>query len=109
MVYKVVLIFDLVEGMADEELKRSQEENSFPNLLAQQPGFVSYELVKINESKTLSIQTWATEQAWWAALGAAREQSERIANDPARENILVSRDFLGGWVQAQRSPTTASV
>ena len=103
MVYKVVLLFDLVEGMADEELKRSQEENSFPNLLAQQPGFVSYELVKVNESKTMSIQTWATEQAWWAALAAAREQSESLSDDQPRENILVSRDFLGGWVQAQHS------
>jgi len=55
--YKVVLVFNLQEGRAEEELKRSKEENSFPNLLAKQPGFIEMELVKINEEKTMSIQT----------------------------------------------------
>ena len=103
MSYKVVLVFDLVEGLADEELRRSQEEDSFPNLLAAQPGFREFELVKVNESKTLSIQTWETEKDWWQALETVRQQAASTAADPPRENILISRDFLGGWVKAHRA------
>ena len=56
--YKVILTFNLKGSQADEELKRSNEKDSFPNMLAQQPGFIELELVRVNESKTLSIQTW---------------------------------------------------
>lgn len=98
--YKVVLVFHLQQGKADEELRRSKEANSFPNLLARQPGFVALELVKVNEEKTMSVQTWQTEKDWWTALEAVKQLSGRLAADLSRENILISRDFLGGNIHA---------
>ena len=97
--YKVVLIFNLQEGKADEELNRSKMENSFPNLLAKQPGFIELELVKINEEKTMSIQTWKREKDWWAALEAVKKLNENLPRTENRENILISRDFLNGYIK----------
>ena len=97
--YKVVLVFNLTKGSADEELKRSNEETSFPNMLAKQHGFIEMELVKINEEKTMSIQTWKTEKDWWAALETVKKQS---AQDGTRENILVSREFLNGYIKVHK-------
>jgi heme-degrading monooxygenase HmoA len=99
--YKVVLIFNLTKGSADEELRRSQEENSFPDLLSKQPGFVQMELVKVNDEKTLSIQTWKTEKYWWQALETVKQQ-QAATGTQSRENILVSREFLNGSVQVYK-------
>ena len=96
--YKVVLVFNLKAGAADEELRRSSEPTSFPSRLATQPGFLSLELVRVSEERTLSIQTWESEASWWRALEAvkaAEGQSER-------ESLLVSREFYGGPVMARR-------
>jgi len=100
--YKVVLIFNLQQGKADEELYRSKEETSFPNLLAKQPGFIELELVKINDEKTMSIQTWQTEKDWWNALEAVKKTNESLVADSNRENILISRDFLNGYIQVHK-------
>ena len=97
--YKVVLVFNLTKGSADEELKRSLEENSFPNLLSKQTGFIDLELVKINDEKTMSIQTWETEKHWWTALETVKNLREKLDAANTRENILVSRDFLNGYVK----------
>lgn len=96
--YKVILIFNLKDGQADEELKRSSEANSFPNMLAQQPGFIELELVKVDASKTMSIQTWETERDWWNALGAVKQIQSEMPDKQHRETILESRDFIGGQV-----------
>ena len=103
--YKVVLVFNLTSGSANEELRRSAQDHSFPNLLARQPGFVALELVKISEDKTMSAQTWETERHWWSALENVKQLSENGPVDQARENILVSRDFLGGTVVSHLSAT----
>ncbi|MCB0644521.1 MAG: hypothetical protein KDC44_22910 [Phaeodactylibacter sp.] len=100
--YKVVLVFNLTAGSADEELRRSNEDFSFPNRLAQQQGFVEMELVKINEEKTMSIQTWETEKDWWAALTTVKNSAEKSGQDSLRENILVSREFLNGYVKVHK-------
>jgi heme-degrading monooxygenase HmoA len=97
--YKVVLVFNLTRGSADEELRRSKEETSFPNLLARQAGFIEMELVKINEEKTMSIQTWATEKDWWTALETVKNNHENFVTNNSRENILVSREFLNGFIR----------
>jgi heme-degrading monooxygenase HmoA len=97
--YKVVLIFNLTTGSADEEMNRSNEESSFPNLLAKQPGFIEMELVKVNEEKTMSIQTWATQKDWWMALESVKNSREVGGTNDSRENILVSREFLGGPIK----------
>lgn len=97
--YKVVLVFDLQDGMADEEIRRSEEPDSFPNRLAQQPGFEGMELVKISDSRTMSAQSWTTPEAWWAAL----EQTKADANTPDRDahpDIVVSRELYAGTIAA---------
>lgn len=94
--YKVVLLFNLTLGAADEELRRSREPDSFPNRLAKQPGFVQMELVKVDEDRTMSIQTWDSANSWWTALEATK--SEPTAVSPAREEILLSREFYAGEV-----------
>jgi heme-degrading monooxygenase HmoA len=104
--YKVVLVFNLTKGSADEELKRSKEETSFPSLLARQVGFIEMELVKINEEKTMSIQTWATEKDWWTALETVKNNRENAGTDNSRENILVSREFLNGSVRVHNFATS---
>ena len=101
--YKVVLVFNLTKGSADEELRRSSEETSFPSLLAKQKGFVEAELVKINEEKTMSIQTWETEKDWWTALETVKNIREKSDMESTRENILVSREFLNGYVKLHKS------
>ncbi len=97
--YKVVLVFNLTKGSADEEIHRSKEENSFPSMLTKQPGFLELELIKINDEKTISIQTWGTEKHWWTALEIVKNQQEKLAKDITRENILISRDFLNGYIK----------
>lgn len=101
--YKVVLVFYLTSDSADEELKRSKEVNTFPNRLAKEPGFIELELVKISNEKTMSIQTWATEAHWWAALEKVKNSPASAAGEAPRENILLSRDFLSGYVQVHKS------
>ena len=101
--YKVVLVFNLKTGSADEELRRSNESTSFPNMLAKHQGFIEMELVKINEEKTMSIQTWKTEKDWWTALEAVKNTREKSGQDGTRENILESREFLNGYIKAHRT------
>lgn len=67
-------------------------------MLAKQAGFINLELVKINEEKTMSIQTWETEKHWWTALETVKSLQEKFASENPRENILVSRDFLNGYI-----------
>lgn len=98
-VYKVVLVFHLEKGKAEEELRRSKEPQSFPSLLSQQPGFLSLELVKIDDDNTMSVQTWQSDKDWWKALETVKQLSA-AAPPSARENILVKREFFGGYVQA---------
>lgn len=98
MTYKVVLTFHLEKGMADEEIRRSEESDSFPNLLAQQPGCIDIALVKVDDGKTMSIQTWEKQADWWAALKAVQAIKEGSASG-GRDTILVSRDFVAGDVK----------
>lgn len=98
MTYKVVLTFHLAEGMADEELRRSEEPGSFPNMLAQQHGCIDITLVKVDDGKTMSIQTWEKQADWWAALKVVQDIREKSAT-PDNASILVSRDFVAGEVK----------
>jgi heme-degrading monooxygenase HmoA len=101
--YKVVLVFNLAKGSADEELRRSNEETSFPNMLATQQGFIQMEVVKINDEKTMSIQTWETEKDWWTALDVVKNMAAKSPLNSARENILVSREFLNGYIKIHKT------
>lgn len=95
--YKVILKFSLKEGQADEELRRSSLETSFPSMLAQQPGCLGIELVKIDKSNTMSVQTWETPEAWWSALEAVKKQQSELP-DSSQPSILESRDFISGAI-----------
>ncbi|MCB9672974.1 MAG: antibiotic biosynthesis monooxygenase, partial [Alphaproteobacteria bacterium] len=90
----VVLVFQLQPGTADEELRRSQEPGSFPDVLSRQPGFLEMDLVRLDDQRTMSVQAWSSQAAWWAALQAAREGT--AARD--QPTILVERSFFGGDV-----------
>lgn len=94
--FKVVLIFNLKPGTADEELRRSGLDDSFPRKLSRQPGFESMDLVKLDDQQTMSIQSWETPQAWWKALETVKSSQEE--GDEDQESILVSRDFYAGSV-----------
>ncbi len=100
--YKVVLVFSLKEGEADEELRRSKEEHSFPNMLATQPGFLELELVKISDSKTMSIQTWETEKHWFTALETVKVLQSQLPQINQRVSILLERDFLAGTIMVHK-------
>jgi len=97
--YKVVLVFDLEDRMADEELRRSKEPDSFPNILARQPGFEGMELVKISDSRTMSVQSWTSPEAWWAALEQTKAEAN-TADRTSRPDIVVSREFYAGTIEA---------
>ena len=98
--FKVVLIFNLKPGCADEELRRSSRDDSFPSRLARQPGFVEMDLVKVNEERTMSIQTWRSASDWWGALNSVK--AEPAKEQLETETILVSRDFFAGEIIARR-------
>lgn len=99
--FKVVLIFDLKPGSADEELRRSREQTSFPRKLAAQPGFQEMQLVRVSDDQTMSVQSWASAEHWWAALEAVKGDQ---SHDNDRETILVSRQFFGGPVAETLEP-----
>ncbi|MCB9674799.1 MAG: antibiotic biosynthesis monooxygenase [Alphaproteobacteria bacterium] len=101
--YRVVLVFRLTPGAADEELRRSRTPGSFPDRLAQQPGFLGMELVKLDADRTMSVQAWASGAAWWAALAAVREQGAG-AGGPT---ILEERVLYAGEVVHHRAASGA--
>ncbi len=103
--FKVVMVFNLTEGSADEELRRANEPAGFASMLARQAGFIDMDLVKINADKTMSIQTWASEGHWWSALEIVKNIREKSGKDSARPNILVSREFLHGYVSVHKTGT----
>src|ERR1700756_492456 len=95
--FKVVLTFNLKPGAADEELRRSRQSFSFPNMLARQPGCERIELIKVNDDRTLSVQTWTSQRDWWTALEAVKSLREAgNIEDESTEEILESRDYVGG-------------
>jgi hypothetical protein len=96
--HKVILTFHLKEGMADAEIKRSEKPESFPNLLAQQPGCMDIALVKVDESTTMAIQTWEKQIDWWNALKTVQELRANSEGGDT-DTILVSRDFKAGDVK----------
>lgn len=101
--YKVVLVFNLRPGTASEELRRSQESDSFPLMLSRQPGLLGMELVRASDDQTMSIQTWDSSTAWFAALNAVKDRRAG-GRQAQREEILVERAFFGVDVAATIPP-----
>ncbi len=96
MSYKFVVVFKLQPGRADVEIERCRSGHSFPNLLREQPGFISYEVVKLGEESTMIIQTWETKEHLAQAIPRASAARARLAEK--QENIVVSSETFAGEV-----------
>lgn len=96
MPYKVVIVFKLLPGQADAELGRCRSEHSLLNLLRNEPGFVSYEVVKLREDSTMVVQTWETKEHLAQAMPKAAAARARLTR--AQENLVVSSETFAGEV-----------
>lgn len=96
MPYKLVVVFKLEPGTADVEIERCRSAHSFPNILREQPGFISYEVVKLGEDGTMIIQTWRTKEHLAQAMPKAAAARARLAE--AQENIVLSSETFAGEV-----------
>lgn len=96
MPYKLVIAFKLEPGTADVEIERCRSAHSFPNLLREQPGFISYEVVKLGEDSTMSIQTWRTKEHLVQAVPKVAAARARLAE--GQENIVLARETFAGVV-----------
>jgi heme-degrading monooxygenase HmoA len=94
MAYKVVSVFKLKPGMAEEELQRCKSADSMLNILKTMPGFINYEVVKLNEDSTLTIQTWQAKEFVGPAMQKAMQARASMVQD--REDILLSRGSFAG-------------
>ena len=96
MKYKVIAIFKLQPNKADEEIERCKSSGNLLNILKAFPGFISYEVVKISDESTMTIQTWETGEHFQSAISKAMmSQSEK---NQARENLVVSYQSHSGEI-----------
>src|ERR1700751_554471 len=96
MKFKIVAVFDLHEGKAYEEIERCKSSDSLLNILKNFPGFISYEVVKISENSTMTIQTWETKKHFAEAMPKATGiQTEKIKR---RENLVISHQAYAGEI-----------
>ncbi|HWY38406.1 MAG TPA: antibiotic biosynthesis monooxygenase family protein [Bacteroidia bacterium] len=96
MEYKIIAVFKLQPGKADEEIERCKSADSLLNTLRTFPGFISYEVVKMNEESTMTIQTWRSKADFTEAMPKAMGvQASKIKG---RENIVVSYQGYSGEV-----------
>lgn len=95
MPYKLVVVLKLQPGQADVEIGRCRSEHSFPNLLSKEPGFISFEVVKLGEDSTMVIQTWETKEHLMQAMPKAAAERARVEE---QENIMLSSETFAGEV-----------
>ena len=96
MNYKTVAIFKLHAGMAEEEIRRCKSEDSLLNTLKKFPGFIAYEVIKINEDSTMTIQTWESKAHFTEAIPKGVASRAQVVNN--RENIVLSYEGFYGEV-----------
>ena len=96
MAYKTIAIFKLLPDKANEEIERCKSEDSMLNTLKKFPGFIDYEVVKISESSTMTIQTWETKEQFAVAIPNAMAVQKAINKE--RENIVESFDGFYGEI-----------
>lgn len=92
--HKVVATFELEPNTADDEIDRINRDESLLNLLRDQPGFQSYEVVKTSEDSTMTLQTWDSKDAFQKAMEAI--QSNRDPQDG--EDIVIDRNWYAGEI-----------
>ena|ERR1700758_5473140 len=104
MKFKLVTVFTLHTGKADEEIERCKSPDSLSNILKTFPGFISYELVKVNEESTMAIQTWETKKHFAEAMPKAIGiQSAKIKG---RDNLVISHQSYSGEVVLENKSLT---
>jgi heme-degrading monooxygenase HmoA len=96
MTYKTIAVFKLISDKADEEIERCKSENSLLNTLKKFPGFISYEVVKLNNDSTMTIQNWETKTHFTSAIPKAMALNKELTKD--RENIVLSYEGYSGEV-----------
>ncbi len=84
MPYMRIGVYQFQPDALDEVIKRAAE-GMLP-VLRQQPGFISYAIVKTGEGTGISLSTWATEEQANAAVGT-----------------------IASWVQGNIAPMVASL
>ena len=89
MPHKVVTIFTLKPSAAEEELKRSREAME---VFSEQPGFVSYEVVRTSPTGLLVIHEWQTKADYGKAM------VETAAKMAGRESIVLRREVFAGEI-----------
>ncbi|HXB40535.1 MAG TPA: antibiotic biosynthesis monooxygenase family protein [Bacteroidia bacterium] len=99
MKYKIVAVFKLQSDKADEEIERCKSADSLLNTLKTFPGFISYEVVRINDDSTMTIQTWETKAHFLTAMPEA--MGIHSAKNVTRENLVVSHQGYSGEVVLQ--------
>ena len=96
MKFKIIAVFTLQPGKANEEIERCKSESSLLNTLKTFPGFISYEVVKINEDSTMTIQTWETKKHFSEAIPKA--MGRQAEKNKERENLVISHHTYAGEI-----------
>jgi heme-degrading monooxygenase HmoA len=94
MKYKVIAIFKLQPNTADQEIERCKSPESLLNTLKTFPGFISYEVIKISEDSTMTMQTWESKEHFQTAMPKA--MGSHSAKNKTRENFVVSYQGYSG-------------
>ncbi len=101
MEYKVIAIFKLQPNTADQEIERCKSPESLLNTLKTFAGFVAYEVVKISEDSTMTIQTWETKEHFQSAM--AKAMGAHSAKIQTRENLVISYQGYSGEIVLENS------
>lgn len=96
MNFKVVSVFKLHPGKAAEEIERCRSEQSMLNMLKGQPGFISYEVVKLSEESTMTISSWESRARFGQAIGKVNSLWQSVT--AGRENLVASFESFSGDV-----------
>jgi heme-degrading monooxygenase HmoA len=95
MGYKVVVIFKVIPGNLEEELRRT---HLALEILEQQPGLISYESVRTEKDEVVVTQGWQSKEQYQQAMAIARQQRATANKTPT----VASREFHAGEVVFSR-------
>jgi len=96
MRFRVINVFKLRPGTAGQEIERSRDAGSILNRLKSEPGFVSYEVVKLNDDSILTIQAWDSKVSFGRAIAKVNAAHESHLGD--RESLAISREGFFGEI-----------
>jgi len=96
MKYKTISVFKLKPNTADQEIERCKSPESLLNTLKTFAGFISYEVIKISNESTMTIQTWETKEHFQSAIPKA--MGAHSAKIQTRENLVISYQGYSGEI-----------